>query len=1859
MSAQQKQSSSSSSSKSTSGNSSENATGSGGAGSYSLATASPGTPPTPAPRPPKVKKPKKKKTAVGDASVMGAAPNTNDGPPADTAAPTTTGGGAGAAKGPASEAGKASKAITSKKPSQFLTAYKGMGKAVTTAKQQDEQTAHNAIPQFHAVMPSDAQVEQDNKEQNATADKKVDDKGEGPEAQAKTGRDKKAKKAKRQKVDGKAKSDLRKYEDMLEALQNIFGSVVGGINTDSQVNTSPGPAPEIEFSGQSNPVRADKAHKSADSKINEGHEKFAKAIDEGKQPSDVKRQEMDEVHDLIKNPDPTIGEESVAAGQKYFEQLMAQHQSQEIDAADPLFHDRVQTQMAEANKQMDSTLEKQETERQEAVANLEKDIDAKNKEAKDKQEEIVAKEKGKIAEAQKETRKKQDKEVKKAKRKGDKERRKVEKDIDKREKDDEKKIKTKYKEADKKAEGEKKRAHSKAAKKKQEAKKKQKKKSWWDRVKSAVSDFVDSVCSVIGDIFDALGKLVSGILNAVKKLAASVIDAAIKWAKKALDSLGGFMKGLVNGLIGDIFPGAAKWLNDKIDSGINLAKKGVEKVGDDLKKGVEAAVDGVNKTVQKGLQVAKTGMQTAVRVAGKVATGDFEGAFLETLYGALGIAGVSRGDADKMLGNARDTLKSVVDAPGAFVGNLAKAGKDGFMSFGKNFLKHFTGAVTTWLLGPVAAAGLKAPEKWDAQGIFTMVLGVMGVSKESLMGMAEERIGKKNMGALQKAFDYVTSFLEGGFSGLWKQISGDLSNLWTLVLGSVTDYIGKKVVQMGAEALASMLAGPLGALWQALKTAWNIYCTIRDKIDQIRETLNAVFKSINDIAKGNTAKAAGWVEQSLVKALGIAIDLLARILNIGDIPQQIKGFVEALQARVKKAIGGAMDWVLKKVKGLFKSGKDDKKQDAKPVKDESGVNNGRTVSQLQGATLATSMGAITIAFNKPSGNGHPPILNAKGGISGPLRGKGIPDLEKQAKSATKSAAQAKALESIKHAKGVAMGLENKGQRYLAGDKNKSEIKKSMDVLGAHMLEAANFVGGLNKTDKGKDNLPKPHKFKAKDGTHTIYARRQGAGVQMTMASKEGPITKQVKAWKDDLNKLRPDQKKLADGYIAKALALEKAADQLSEAAQKPGADPALKTKAEKKMAETAVPMAELNNLLLPTPEKWDGNMNAFDHKSYEAFLNRATSMNPPMSQTEAQKLWAAVMKALGWSSSAHAKGKPSAAAQNDLSSDFNKAKAAFKHIAKEMLKGRFEMLNEKPYALWSGGQIAKDYAGKVGHTVLETTQAGKLFDNLKILADWPAFKLLWDALSAEYASKTTIGTVHCYLRKIGDTFSGIEKPVIRKKARDAGDEKKLKFKHHALVAPNKHADDRINKKLGIAPIALAEIKEQGVYESESECKAVFDRHNNEVLKQNDPNGSKTGDGKLEDRSVDQLLSDFGGYIRLMHQEGRKIMPNIFRANRKVIAAQGRKWDSVKKELLKIGTIKTWSMKPMDEKHAFGGHLLKHQGKTSAKKAHDDLIGASHPKPYTPHANELSYAEAKAKKVNGGQKHFAAAKKKCTEFLFDFKKDPSPDLALAYKLEMEAAADKGHTEYDIKPGTMLYKQGNVSGTAPPASGSFDLTYQTKNGQSFTVKQTADAKDHFRTDFIEADNLTLKDDPKGPDGRAKKPNATGSLRVGEGHNRSHLIADEFKGARERKSGNLVTTSSIYNQKQIPLQTMRWAEVTIQKWIRKQGQKLSMDSKDIVFKMSAKVEWDKLADNTKRLEQVLKDVQRRNIKNQDIPAPVSQAEMDKNIKDYLARHHNTKLMRVSAITYAVELKNGAAPIKMKPFTIGPDAWLGVFKK
>jgi len=803
-------------------------------------------------------------------------------------------------------------------PSDFISGYKTLGSKLTTAKKKDEAKGFAKMPTLKAVLPDDAQAAAAKKKQDPKTDDKVDDGVSEPDAKLPEKGNAKPQKGPKQKVSSSDDAKLKELQGMLDKLKSFFGSMVTSISTDSKVKTDPGKPPPVKLEGKSNPARAGKQEGEANTKIEGGHAKFAKAIDDGPGPQDVHRQPMEEVIPPKALPDVDVVEGAIDEGMQYYESITLT--AKERETADKLLAPAVGKKMAKVDSDLEKGLDRQEKERDKAIEDGEKETEALNVEAQKEQEDIVAKTKKDIDAEQKKTKKKQDAEVKKAKKKGDKERRLVEKKVKKRREKDDKRVKGEFKKAKKKARDEKTKAHKKAKREKKKAEEKKKKQSWWDRVKSAVSSIVNAVCKVIGGIFDALGKLVSGIINAVKDLAKGIIDLACKFAKGLLDGLGKLLKGLVTGLLGKIFPELAKKLNEYIDKGIDLAKKGIDYVGDKLKKGVEAAANTVNSTIQKGLQVVKVGMQTAVRVAGCIATGDFKGAFLQVFYGACEIAGISRATAEKMLGSAKDTLKRIIDKPVAFIKNLIKAGAGGVKKFVSGFIGYLKKAFIDWIVGPLAKGGLKIPKSFNVLGILEMVLSALGITKEWALGIVEKKLGKKARGVVEKVVEYIEAFMKGGVKGVWEKIKQDVGNLWTMMLDFVVDYVKGKVVALAAEKLASLLAGPIGALWQIIKTAYHIYTVIRDKLDKIKTVLSSIFGMISDIARGSLGGAIDKVVQALVAALGIAIDLFAKIAGIGGIPKKIRAWVEKVGKKVRAAIEKVIDKIISKVKGLLKGG---------------------------------------------------------------------------------------------------------------------------------------------------------------------------------------------------------------------------------------------------------------------------------------------------------------------------------------------------------------------------------------------------------------------------------------------------------------------------------------------------------------------------------------------------------------------------------------------------------------------------------------------------------------------------------------------------------------------------------------------------------------------------------------------------------------------------------------------------------------------------------------------------------------------------------------------------------------------------
>jgi len=122
------------------------------------------------------------------------------------------------------------------------------------------------------------------------------------------------------------------------------------------------------------------------------------------------------------------------------------------------------------------------------------------------------------------------------------------------------------------------------------------------------------------------------------------------------------------------------------------------------------------------------------------------------------------------------------------------------------------------------------------------------------------------------------------------------------------------VIKAGVQWLVGLLGGPAGAFIKAVKAIIDIVMWFVNNAGRLMSLVQAILQSVKEIAGGNIAAAAKYVEDSLAKAIPVVIGLLASLLGLGGLAQKVKGIIQRVQAPINKAV----DWILGKAKAVVK-----------------------------------------------------------------------------------------------------------------------------------------------------------------------------------------------------------------------------------------------------------------------------------------------------------------------------------------------------------------------------------------------------------------------------------------------------------------------------------------------------------------------------------------------------------------------------------------------------------------------------------------------------------------------------------------------------------------------------------------------------------------------------------------------------------------------------------------------------------------------------------------------------------------------------------------------------------------------------
>ena len=201
------------------------------------------------------------------------------------------------------------------------------------------------------------------------------------------------------------------------------------------------------------------------------------------------------------------------------------------------------------------------------------------------------------------------------------------------------------------------------------------------------------------------------------------------------------------------------------------------------------------------------------------------------------------------LRKAMGAFKTIIGDPIGFVRNLVRAGVLGFKQFASNFLKHLKAALIGWLTGTLGSLNIYIPQGFDLKEIVKFVLSVLGLTWANLRSKLVKAIGETAVSVLEGVFDVVITLVKEGPAAAWEKIKEQLTNLRSMVIDAVMDFVKSKVIEAAITKILSSL-NPAGAFVQAVIAIYNTVMFFVERLQQIAQVVASFIDSIAAIASG-------------------------------------------------------------------------------------------------------------------------------------------------------------------------------------------------------------------------------------------------------------------------------------------------------------------------------------------------------------------------------------------------------------------------------------------------------------------------------------------------------------------------------------------------------------------------------------------------------------------------------------------------------------------------------------------------------------------------------------------------------------------------------------------------------------------------------------------------------------------------------------------------------------------------------------------------------------------------------------------------------------------------------------------------
>ena len=469
-------------------------------------------------------------------------------------------------------------------------------------------------------------------------------------------------------------------------------------------------------------------------------------------------------------------------------------------------------------------------------------------------------------------------------------------------------------------------------------------------IRSALDEFLDSLgwsdIFDLGDVWARARRIFTEPIDRIISFAAGLVTGVLRFIREAiLRPLAGLAEGtrgydLLKAVLGqDPITGEAVPRNAETLIGGFMRLIGQEEVWNNLRRanavarawawfqGVLGGLLGYVRQIPQLFisalqQLELTDIVLLPRAFSKIAGvfGGFLGSFLgwagEQVMSLLQIIfEVVAPRAMPYLRRAMGALRSIFTNPVGFVGNLVRAGVQGFRQFASNFLNHLRRSLIDWLTGTISGANVYIPRAFELVELIKFVLSVMGLTWQNIRQKLVRVLGEPVVATLERTFGLVVTLVREGPAAAWERIRESISNLRELVMGQIMNFVRDRVVQAAITTLLTSL-NPAGAFIQAILATYNTIMFFVERIRQIARVATSFLDSIAAIASGNIGTAASRVEQTMAGMLTLVISFLARIARLGNVSDAVVRIVNRLRQPIDRALDRVVDWIVTQARRL-------------------------------------------------------------------------------------------------------------------------------------------------------------------------------------------------------------------------------------------------------------------------------------------------------------------------------------------------------------------------------------------------------------------------------------------------------------------------------------------------------------------------------------------------------------------------------------------------------------------------------------------------------------------------------------------------------------------------------------------------------------------------------------------------------------------------------------------------------------------------------------------------------------------------------------------------------------------------------